>query len=628
MKMNRIFCLLGVACLGLTAGAAEVDQGGWRVAFSFSAEGLAKEETLFEYPGVVKAVLRFAGTDAALRTQDVKRGNYLNFPLSDGRIPVVELTRAGCDVPIGVPLASLTNPLGSHDVLARLGTDAMFSLLVDGVGYDEDGVRDKTVPTPAGVVASAVSPRVSVLKLMTPAGAPLVTQPYTKRITRSIQFWTPDGHNAWVGDVAVGTYNGRFHVFYLLDRRHHSSKGGAGGHYFAHLSSADLVNWDDHGTAVPNDVWWMTQGTGTPFVRDGKFHLAYGLHTSRLTNETCSAAYWEDFKANGTMRTFRFGELPGYPAGATYATSEDGIHFTPSETLVHPSENPTIYTRTDGRLGLVSSYRVSWDQRGLYVSDTIGGWTLFDREVPFVGDCPCLFDWNGRHYLLQGFTRMAYNSDGRVGGWVDWSQTGNDVYDGLSVPMVGEWSGNRRILAAWLNHPQGWGGWLVLRELVQNDDGTLGLKWLPEVTPPGEVYEYACEGGRDLVVRVPRQDGGKELEFRVEATTGRAQFADAEVGAKALRQKTQAKLNREGKGGKIASQTSYAIQNIAGLDRPYRVRLNVNFDAKSGCTLFDVEIAERRTLVCYRVGCYQRPVVTSAGKWRVVWSKEKGSHAK
>ena len=48
--------------------------------------------------------------------------------------------RAGGAVPIGVPLAALVSPLGTHSVQARLGTDAKFSMLVDGVGYDEDGV--------------------------------------------------------------------------------------------------------------------------------------------------------------------------------------------------------------------------------------------------------------------------------------------------------------------------------------------------------------------------------------------------------------------------------------------------------------------------------------------------------
>lgn len=599
--LRFLLMLVALTRIGLAAFAAEKGSGGWNVSFSFSAEGLEREEVLFDYPGVVRARLRFAGKDAALRAQDAGSGNYMNYPLPDGRVPIIELTRAGGSVSIGVPLASLGSPLGTHDVRVRLGADAKFSMLVDGVGYDEDGVRDRDIPEPSGVVANSVSPRVGNLVLTTPATAPLIAEPYTKRIKRSIQFWTPEGHNTWVGDVAVGTFKGRFHLFYLLDRRHHSSKGGTGGHYFAHISSADLINWDDHGTAVPNDAWWMALGTGTPFVRDGKLHLAYGFHTSRLTNDTCSAAYLQDFRTNGVVRAFKFGELPGYPAGATYASSEDGVHFTPSGMLIHPVENPTVYTRTDGRLGLVCGYNMS----GILVSDTIGDWTVYDQDVPFGGDCPCLFDWNGRQYLLQGFSNMACNPDGRRGGWKDWSQTGNDIYDGLSVPMVAAWPGNRRILAAWLTHPQCWGGWLVLRELVQNDDGTLGLKWLPEVTPPGKVYEYECPKGGDFVLRIPRKEGGKALELRVEASSGRAQFADVEAEERALPQKTQAELNREGKGKRIAFMRGFAIQNITGLNMPYRVRLNVFFDVKGGGTLFDAEIAGRRTLVTFREGRYQ-----------------------
>jgi len=125
-------------------------------------------------------------------------------------------------------------------------------------------------------------------------------------IARSVQYWTPGDHNAWVGDVALGFHKGRFHVFYLYDRRHHASKAGAAGHCFAHISSADLVHWDEHPHAVPIENWWETLGTGTPFEYDGKLYLAYGLHTSRCTKD------------------------PKYPIGATYAVSEDGIHFTKS----------------------------------------------------------------------------------------------------------------------------------------------------------------------------------------------------------------------------------------------------------------------------------------------------------
>ena len=40
-----------------------------------------------------------------------------------------------------------------------------------------------------------------------------------------------------------------------------------GGHCFAHLSSRDLVHWEEHPLAVPLDDWWTTIGTGTPFGR-------------------------------------------------------------------------------------------------------------------------------------------------------------------------------------------------------------------------------------------------------------------------------------------------------------------------------------------------------------------------
>jgi hypothetical protein len=59
-----------------------------------------------------------------------------------------------------------------------------------------------------------------------------------------------------------------------------------------------------------------------------------------------------------------------------------------------------------------------------------------------------------------------------------------DIYDGLWVPMVGTFGENRRVMAGFLQGPDyDWGGHLVMRELVQFDDGTIGTKWLPEIIP-------------------------------------------------------------------------------------------------------------------------------------------------
>jgi len=66
------------------------------------------------------------------------------------------------------------------------------------------------------------------------------------------QYWTPAEPDAWVGDVVVGTYQGRLHVFYLKDLHHHGASEGMGCHYFAHLSARDdLSDWMEHPDAVP-----------------------------------------------------------------------------------------------------------------------------------------------------------------------------------------------------------------------------------------------------------------------------------------------------------------------------------------------------------------------------------------
>ena len=66
------------------------------------------------------------------------------------------------------------------------------------------------------------------------------------RATAPVQYWMPHGHNNWVGDVATFFHQGRYHLFYLFDRRHHESKFGRGAHYFEHISTPDFKTWTEH----------------------------------------------------------------------------------------------------------------------------------------------------------------------------------------------------------------------------------------------------------------------------------------------------------------------------------------------------------------------------------------------
>ena len=601
--------LLARAEKAFALSAEKVAKGGWSISFQIDTTGLTRSERILDCRGGLRISLRFAGENSGLDQRDNRFGNYLNFPCADHRCPVLEAEIRGVSS-IGIPLALLTNPYGKHEVTIQRMTNAFWTISVDGnTAYDEDSLRERVISWPGRGKVLQYSSRISNLHVTTPAKMAR-TEPDSKPITRPIQFWTPDAHNVWVGDVVIGCFRDRCHIFYLLDRRHHKSKEGTGGHYFAHISSKDMIQWEEHPVAVPIDEWWQTVGTGTPFVWKDRFYLSYGLHTTRFMpqEQTCEGQLQKYFADHGQMGVFPFSEVKGFPIGGSYAVSDDGIHFTRSRLLFHSVQNPTVYNRTDGLLGCVNSYG---GRHGIYVSDHVGDWKLFDEKIPIRGDCPCEFEWNGHHYLIQGFRHTAYNEDGRVGGWVDWSTTGDDVYDGLSVPMVTTWKGNRRIMAGWISHPCGWGGWLAFHELVQYPDGKLGVKWLPETPPPGKVLTYTVQPGAPFAVRFPKEDGGA-VEFRVESGERRAQWADVAENGVAPRQMTQAEWNakpqeRNGRGCPCGA-TSYAVQNIRGLDKPYTVRLAAYFDKKSGCTLFDAEIAESRAMICRRPGKFGIPV--------------------
>lgn len=589
-------------------------RAGWSLSFCLDTRALTSSETLLSIPEVLTVTLRFAGTDPALHELDTRFGNYLHFPLPDGTCPVLECTLPDA-TPIGLPLGALPNPAALHSVCIRREATASWSVTIDNTLTDANGLVQKSVQWPSTPPKiEGLSPRITDPSFVAPP-PPLAPTPDATPITRPIQFWTPDGTNSWVGDVVVGLFRDRFHLFYLYDRRHHGSKQGSGGHFFAHLSSADLIHWDEHPHVTSIDEWWITCGTGTPFVWNNQLYLSYGLHTTRFmpSEDTCEAALQDYFLQHGRMGDFAFNELPGFPIGGTYAVSSDGIHFTPSNRLFHSAQNPTVYNRTDGLLGCVNSYG---GHHGMYISDTLTGWRMYDPDIPIDGDCPCEFEWNGHHYLIQGFHYMAYNPDGHIGGWTDWSRSGDDIYDGLSVPMVAPWHNNRRVLAGWINHPDGWGGWLALHELIQFPDGKLGSHWLPEAPPPSPPHSWQCPANSSLRIVFPNQDpAAPSLEFRLDAPLARAQWANtSDPSTPAPRQWTQAEWNAS-TDPDIHRQAhlcpnaafEYAIQNIRGLDAPFLVRICAHFDPKSGCTLFDAEIAGSRTMICQRTGQFLPP---------------------
>jgi hypothetical protein len=592
---------------------------GFTVKLTVDLNRIGGERTLLEIPDILRVALRQHDP------LDRRRQNYPAFKMPDGSVPVLEASLQlhsaehpdWSDMTVGVPLAMLKKTEGQCEVVLNF-SGVHWTMYVDGelldndfpFGYPRWRARntwklDVDFVQQAAIYFPAVRPQEK--SAQTPVVAP-------------VQYWTPPGHNTWVGDVVSCFHRGRYHIFYLFDRRHHQSKFGNGAHYFEHLSTADFRTWREHEATTPLETQWECIGTGTPFVSGGKLCLSYGLHTERIypDEKTTLPAQMAYLDANG-----RTGALDrtaaGVPVGATYSVSADGVaDFAKTWVFFHPCRNPSVYCDPGGRLRMLANNR----GRGLWESESLdGGWRCVNPDFPPGGDCTFFFRWGKFDYIIGGFTDLWSKAvDAPDSAYQDLDGRGLDFYDGLNVPAITEVTGGRFLMAGW-THIRGWGGNLVIRELLQFPDGRIGSKWLPEVIPETElpqvlaasvtdtltcttdhrsfllscrVLPAAADRGRLGIVFLPEEGEKDSCELQVRRGDRRAQFGPV---ARSGFASTQRSLRE---GGAPHGGGDYAIENLTGVTEPFVVRVIVKSDGKSGGSLIDAEIAGQRTMVSYR----------------------------
>lgn len=599
----------------------EVDaKQGFTVRFGAKLDNSSEQSVLFEIADVLSVEVKRVGSDYN-RAQ-----NYKPYPLSDGSLWVLEAMLAlrspfASDrvnhLTVGVPLSLLTEPFAEHEIVLHF-TGVEFSLFVDGKLYDNDFAIG--YPSFAGSQQWRKGDVVADVEFFAPAlDKKQVGEPLQQR---NIQYWTPPYHNAWVGDVATIYHEGRYHIFYLFDRRGHASKLGRGGHYFEHISTSDFKHWIEHPAATPIEEQWESFGTGTPFVYNDKLYLSYGLHTTRIypREATTLPAMWQYLEKNGVSQVVDYRAIGDFvPAGSTYSVSDDGVtNFKKSYRLFHPCENPSIYTTSEGELRMLANYgsRGSWSAESLD-----SGWRCKNPDFPLGGDCTFFFEWGDYEYIIGGFRDLWCR---RVGEGDDrwWSMTseGRDFYNGLSVPAISEIADSRRLMAGWVK-TQNWGGPLVIHELVQHADGQIGTKWLEEIVPAtdkpfmtcGEVAKSATfdiankkyilsfdvelqslHQGRVGVVFHSENGYENACEWQLQLDRKRAQFSDGVADSFARDERTL----REG--GDVSGVRNYAITTPWLNDKSVSVRVVVNGDEKLCGTLLDVEIDGSNTMISYR----------------------------
>ena len=396
-------------------------------------------------------------------------------------------------------LATSANPkpIQVSAPVARIGADSAHAvvvrflgcrleLLVDGVLLDEEWPLGRVLAARQGAVMPAAAVRRIVVwdRVLSDDEIDALAEGRTDREARADrylgprrplgQYWRPRGLNVNVGDCMPFFHDGRFHLFYLLDRHHHQSMWGCGGHQWAHASTTDLVQWEEHPLTVAIDGDRAGSNcTGSVFFHGRTFYAFYAV---RMFDRS--------------------------PSPLCAATSTDGIHFAKTAPSAH-LEPP--YLTEAGRDPVVLRDEAAGGFRMLVTTALVkpGGEEvgclaqLFSRDLqhweqrePFLipgyrdqPECPDHFEWNGWYYLLFSSEGVAHYRKSRQP-FGPWEQPTVDVFDGpqLCVMKTAAFTGGRRIGAAFVPD-SGYGGWVAFRELVQHADGALGTKWPPEMVP-------------------------------------------------------------------------------------------------------------------------------------------------
>jgi beta-fructofuranosidase len=315
--------------------------------------------------------------------------------------------------------------------------------------------------------------------------------------TNQIQYFKPVEADLFVGDCIPFYHNGIFYLYWLVDKGHHSALKGLGGHQWALSTSKDLINWKHFPIALGIDEdWEKSICTGSLIYANNSFYAYYATRIVKdgKTQEQLSYAISSD--------------------GTKFIKQKPNPFFTAPEGYV-PSQfrDPKIISSPDGYHLFISSYKSNPEiqQFGgclahLYSKD-LKNWEA--REPILTGqngtpECSDYFYWNGWYYLIYSTSGNGYYVKSRnpFGPW-EYPRYQALKEPFANVPKTAEFNNGRRMSAAWIptrdeNKLEGrgkFGGNIVIRELVQDEDGTLGTKFAPELIP-------ACSSPLELPLKL------------------------------------------------------------------------------------------------------------------------------
>jgi len=349
-----------------------------------------------------------------------------------------------------------------------------------------------------------------------------------------MQYWKPEDPREFAGDMMPLWDGERFHLFYLLDHDHHADQDGLGGHQWAHAASSDLKNWEHYPLAVPigapGSVDQHGICTGSIFEHDGVYHAFYSTrirHDGSVAEVVCQAS------GTDLIHFEKSPDNPLFGAGEGF----DARNFRDPFVFFHEGSGEFQM--------LVSS---SMDDRGAlahYTSSDLRAWQLRGPFLPPGGDyhvpeCPEVFQWNDWWYLIYGHNQqleywIARDSLG------PWTRARRDGIEGknLVVPRTAGFTGNRRLAVGFMQWKRDdrdeeeyiYAGNAIFRELIQDPDGTLWTRFVPEMMPatgapiglPASSLELEAES-ETRSARIPDVPADAVLRLHLHPKAGTGEF--------------------------------------------------------------------------------------------------------
>lgn len=282
--------------------------------------------------------------------------------------------------------------------------------------------------------------------------------------------YRPQGRGMSVRDCMSLYHNGRVHLFFNGNRRPDEArvpKWLVWADTWEHISSTDLIHWEEHPTALEITELWEGGMWAGCVIHDGNEYLAF-------------TAPWV------------FAGMENAEWGVRVHRSQDGIHFKKDQRTLPGviMGDPEVFRMPSGGWGMITRGNHYSIQSGpphdptrgfaFYTSPDLETWTREEKH-PFEFaetncDCPHYFEMGGRSWFFASAT--ARTAPALNGPWTDIPASS------LGVPKTALWKDGRRLLIGSMDRSA------VFHELILLPGDRLGEKFIDEMTPlTGELLD-------------------------------------------------------------------------------------------------------------------------------------------